>query len=81
MLRLILLLTCRTRMSSLWMPKTDDKKTKAVQKQGDGQADINIFTVASGLLYEVVPLLGSSDRVLSGFAVAFCFDHDFERAA
>ncbi|KAF8137406.1 glycosyltransferase family 24 protein [Boletus edulis] len=29
-----------------------DEKTQAVQKQGDGQADINIFTVASGLLYE-----------------------------
>ncbi|KAF8438182.1 UDP-glucose:Glycoprotein glucosyltransferase-domain-containing protein [Boletus edulis BED1] len=29
-----------------------DEKTQAVQKQGDGQANINIFTVASGLLYE-----------------------------
>ena len=42
-------------MSSLLMSKADDKDTNAVQKQGDGQADINIFTVASGLLYEVGP--------------------------
>ncbi|KAF8549596.1 hypothetical protein OG21DRAFT_1515006 [Imleria badia] len=41
-----------SKMSSLLIPKADDTKTKAVQKQGDGQADINIFTVASGLLYE-----------------------------
>lgn len=40
-------------MTSLLKPKTDDKKTNVIQKQDDGQADINIFTVASGLLYEV----------------------------
>lgn len=40
-------------MTSLLKPKTEDKTTKAVQKQGNSQADINIFTVASGLLYEV----------------------------
>lgn len=38
------------------LKKADDTKMTAVQKQGDGQADINIFTVASGLLYEVGPV-------------------------
>jgi len=41
-----------SKVSSFFMSKDDDKETKAIQKQGDGQADINIFTVASGLLYE-----------------------------
>ncbi|KAG9313493.1 glycosyltransferase family 24 protein [Chiua virens] len=41
-----------------WMSKmtsfltNKESEIKSVQKQGDGQADINIFTVASGLLYE-----------------------------
>lgn len=45
----------------------------------EAQADINIFTVASGLLYEVrvSPLL---DRLFPGLTrfliVAVCIDHD-----
>lgn len=68
-------------MASLLKQKADDKKTKAIQKQGDGQADINIFTVASGLLYEVWPLWALANAFLSGFTTAFCFDHDLERVA
>ncbi|KAG8216803.1 glycosyltransferase family 24 protein [Butyriboletus roseoflavus] len=41
-----------SKMTSLLKPKADDNKANAVQRQGGGQADINIFTVASGLLYE-----------------------------
>ncbi|EGO29865.1 glycosyltransferase family 24 protein [Serpula lacrymans var. lacrymans S7.9] len=37
-----------SRMTSLFSHKGE----KSLQAQGDGQADINIFTVASGLLYE-----------------------------
>ncbi|KAF8137403.1 udp-glucose:glycoprotein glucosyltransferase [Boletus edulis] len=42
--------TLMSKVTLFFTPK--DEKTQAVQKQGDGQADINIFTVASGLLYE-----------------------------
>ncbi|KAF9225915.1 hypothetical protein BS17DRAFT_777873 [Gyrodon lividus] len=41
-----------SKMSSLFMSRDEGKEVQAVKKQGDGQADINIFTVASGLLYE-----------------------------
>ncbi|KIJ61523.1 glycosyltransferase family 24 protein [Hydnomerulius pinastri MD-312] len=41
-----------SRMASLFKSKDEGKDTQAVVAQGDGQADINIFTVASGLLYE-----------------------------
>jgi UDP-glucose:glycoprotein glucosyltransferase len=41
-----------SKVSSFLKPPADNRGTTAVQKQGAGQADINIFTVASGLLYE-----------------------------
>ena len=40
------------------------------------QADINIFTVASGLLYEVGMLLHFSVTVLSFFTLALRWHHD-----
>jgi UDP-glucose:glycoprotein glucosyltransferase len=57
----------------------DAGKSLAVVKQ---QADINIFTVASGLLYEVHLSWRSASQVLihvTGLAV--CLYHDFERSA
>ncbi|KAH7886870.1 glycosyltransferase family 24 protein [Phlebopus sp. FC_14] len=41
-----------SRMASLFNSRNDSADAQAVIKQGDRQADINIFTVASGLLYE-----------------------------
>ena len=67
-------------MTSLLKPKTDDKETKAVQIEGNGQADINIFTVASGLLYEVGPVQVTA-MAFSAVLLALCLDYDPERVA
>jgi hypothetical protein len=67
-------------MSSLFKSRDEDKDVEVIKKQADGQADINIFTVASGLLYEVGTLQVPVDACLHVFRLALCFDHDTERA-